>query len=175
MTRLLQIMLAVLVLSGCGASRKTMKSDTETIRETAAVVHAEADTTVTEQATTHTELSKDEEIVTEVTEFDTSRPVDPATGTPPVKRKAKQTRKAATQAQQVTTANTETVGSSTLSAEGTEKENMAIHSEEEARRGLNWWQTALCTIGFIVILAVALRVWINSILTIWERRKTTNK
>lgn len=175
MTRLLQIALVALVLSGCGASRKTMKSDTETVREAAAAVHAEADTTVTEQTTTHAELSKDEEIVTEVTEFDTSLPVDPATGTPPVKRKTKQTRKAATQAQQVTTANTETVGSSTMSADTAEKENTATHSEEEARRGLNWWQTALCAIGLIAILAVALRVWINSILTIWERRKTTNK
>lgn len=171
MTRLLQIALLVLILSGCGASRKTMKSNTETVREEAAAVHAEADTTVTEQTTTHAELSKDEEIVTEVTEFDTSRPVDRATGTPPVKRKTKQVRKAATQAQQVTTANTETVGSSILSVEGTEKENMATHSEEEARRGLNWWQTALCAIGIIVILAGALWLWIHSVTNLWKGRK----
>ncbi|SEA70505.1 hypothetical protein SAMN05444145_105235 [Alistipes timonensis JC136] len=171
MRRATSIVLILLVLSGCGASRKTMKSDTETVREAAAAVHAEADTTVTEQTTTHAELSKDEEIITEVTEFDTSRPVDPATGTPPVKRKTKQVRRAATQAQQVTTANTEAVGSSTMSADAAEKENTATHSEEKARRGLNWWQTALCAIGVIAILAGALWLWIHSVTNLWKGRK----
>lgn len=169
--RLLQIALTALILSGCGASRRAMKSDTETIRETTASVRTETDTTATERTTTLAGLSKDEEIIIEMTEFDTALPVDSVTGTPPVKRKIRQSRKAAAQARQVTTTDAEAVSSSTVSAEGTEKENTDAHSEEESRRGLNWWQTALCATGVVAMLAGVLWIWMHSVTTIWKGRK----
>lgn len=158
MRRAAAVVLMLLVLSGCGASRRTMKSDTDATHKAATAFHIEADTTLTERTTTHSELSNDEQIVTEVIEFDTARPVDPATGTPPVKRKTRQTRKAATKAQQVTTTDTEAAGSSTSSAQTVEEEHAVTHWEEETRRGLNGLQQALCFAGASAI--VGLVIWL---------------
>lgn len=150
------IVVLMLLFLSCGTSRRTMKSDTDSTRKTTLIIQAETDTTVTEQTTTHAELSKEEEIVTEVVEFDTSRPVDPATGTPPVKRKTKQTRKATTEVQQDITTDTEAAGLSTTSIQTTEKEIAVTHSEEKTRKGLNRLQQALCFVGASAIVALVL-------------------
>lgn len=150
------IVVLMLLFLSCGASRRTMKSDTDSTRKTTVIVHAKTDTTVTEQTTTHAELSKEEEIVTEVVEFDTARPVDPATGTPPVKRKTKQTRKATTEVQQDITTGTEAAVLSTTSVQTAEKEIAVAHSEEKTRMGLNRLQQALCFVGASAIVALVL-------------------
>ncbi|WP_418450182.1 hypothetical protein [Alistipes sp.] len=158
MTRVLYVILIGAIFCGCGASRRTMKSQTEATRETADAIHTEADTKITERTATQTDLSKDEEVVTEVVEFDTSRPANPATGTPPVKRTIRQTRRAAIKTQEVATTDTEAAAETTTDIAAAAKEQTTAKAEEHTRRGLNGLQQLLCYTGTAVLVGLLLRL-----------------
>lgn len=158
MKRAVQFVLCLALLSGCGAARRTMKSDTVTTREAEAVAHAELESNTKETTATQTERSRDEEVTTEVVEFDTSRPVDSSTGTPPVKRTIRQTRRTTATARQDVHTDTEVTAKATADAAAAEKEEATVHAEEHTRRGLNGWQQILCYTGAAAILGLV--VWL---------------
>lgn len=135
-----------------------MKSDIQTALETADTLHVEATTEQSGQWSAHTDLTKNDEVTTEVLEFDTSLPVDPTTGTPPVMRKTTQTKRAVTTARQDVAADERGAATLGVDASTATKEQTATATEDKTRKRLNWWQTTLCTIGAAAILALAL--WI---------------
>lgn len=148
------ILLLVLTLSGCGASIRAVKTQTEDIHVQAAEVHTETSATASAASHAATELRKDEEIITEVLEFDTTQPADPATGTPPLRRRTVQTRRAATQARQVATTSCREVAVETTAATAIEKSETKAATDERSRRGMNWMQRIACTLGVISLLAL---------------------
>lgn len=158
MTRLLYIAILAFILAGCGASRRTIKSDIQTAVETVDTLHAETTTERQSQWSTHTEQAKNEEVTTCVTEFDTSLPVNPTTGTPPVLRKTTQTKRAITTARQDVVAEERGAATFGVDASTATKEQTATMTEEKSRKGLNWWQTTLCTIGAAAMLVLVLWV-----------------
>lgn len=156
MKRIAQVVLCLTLLTGCGASRRTMKSDTETNRETAAAAHVEQESNVKEATAMQTEQSRDEEITTVVVEYDTSRPVDSTTGTSPVQRTIRQTRRTTVAARQDARTDTEATAKATVDAATGEKEQTTVQAEEESRRGLNGLQQVLCFVGVTAIVALVL-------------------
>lgn len=151
-----QFALCLVLLSGCGASRRAIKSATEATREVAATTHIEAEALVSQETTMYTDLSEDEEVVTEVVEFDTTQPVDSLTGTPPVKRAIRQTRRTAATARQDVRADTEAVTKATVDTTVAVKEETTNFTQEQSRRGLNGWQQVLCYTGAAAIVALIL-------------------
>jgi len=105
----------------------------------------------------------DEVAAVSIEEFDTARPVDPATGTPPlarrVTREGRRTTAADRTAQTVqTTAATETVTTDTK-ATATTTERLATTE----RRGLSRWQRIalwFLGIGAIAVIGLFIRTWI---------------
>lgn len=158
MKQVAQLVFCLVLLSGCGASRRTMKSDTVTTREAAAAAHAEQESNVKETTATQTEQSRDEEIITVVVEYDTSQPVDSSTGTPPVQRTIRQTRRTTATARQDAHTDTEATTKATADTATGEKEQTTIQAEELTRRGLNGWQQILCYAGAAAILGLV--VWL---------------
>lgn len=125
-------------------------------------VHLDVETT--------TERASDEEVTTTVREYDTDKPTDPATGTPPLKRETTQTRRTADSGRQ-----RQTTGQSTLQHReltGRTTQQQAVQTAMQARsqkqeqadqtirthekRGLNTWQRSLCTLGGLVALGALL-------------------
>lgn len=143
-----------LLLSGCGASRHVLKSNTQAGVEAVETVHGSTGEKATEAVTVKTDIARGEEVVTEVTEYDTALPVDPATGAPPAKKKTIQTKRAATQVQQVVTADRNTSADTFENRESSVKSDTATITEDTSRRGLNWVQGALCLAGIIAILTL---------------------
>ena len=103
------------------------------------------------------------ETVTE--EFDTTQPVDSATGTPPLKsrRTEKRDRKAQSVATETEETHTEQQTGQQLEIQHSAEDSITAQSDVEREKesrtnvkqktGLNWWQTTLCTIGGACILA----------------------
>lgn len=158
MKHIAQLVFCLVLISGCGAARRTMKSDTVTTREAEAVAHAELESNLQETTTTQTEQSRDEEVTTEVVEYDTSQPVDSSTGMPPVQRTIRQTRRTTATARQDARAETEATAKATVDAAAAEKEQTTAQTEEHSRRGLNGWQQLLCYTGAAAILGLV--VWL---------------
>lgn len=150
------VLVALLLLGGCGATRRSVKSDVETVSNTQTDTHTESEEAVTEQTDTTTDLAKDEEVTTEVTEFDTSLPVDPATGTPPVKRRSTQTRRTTTQARQETASEHQSVARQNTDSSADERSEAIVVTETDDRRGMNSVQRTLCTVGIVAIVLLVL-------------------
>lgn len=142
------------LLFGCGASRHVLKSNTQAGVEAVETAHSGTEAKVTEAVTVKTDVAQDEEVVTEITEYDTALPVDPATGTPPTKKKTTQTKRAATQVQQVAAVDRNTSAGTFENRVHSEKSDTATITEDTSRRGLNWAQSALCLAGIIAILTL---------------------
>ena len=68
------------------SASETETSNTESL-EAVGDRHEQTDTETT------TELTSNEEVTTTVREYDTDKPTDPVTGTPPLKRETTQTRR----------------------------------------------------------------------------------
>lgn len=158
MTRIALFVLCLVILSGCGVSRRTMKSDTESNREAAAAAHAEQESSVKETTATQSEQSRDEEITTLVVEYDTSQRVDTLAGMPPVKRTIRQTRRTTATARQNAHTDTEATAKATTDAATGEKEQTTVQAEERTRGGLNGLQQILCYAGAAAILGLV--VWL---------------
>lgn len=146
------------LLFGCGASRHVLKSNTQAGVEAVETAHSGTEAKVTEAVTVKTDVAQDEEVVTEITEYDTALPVDPATGTPPTKKKTTQTKRAATQVRQATTADRNTSAGTFENRESSGKTTTTTVTEDTSKRGLNWVQSALCLAGIFAILSLV--VWV---------------
>lgn len=144
-----------LLLSGCCASRQSTKS-VETVSCDTAVTESTATTTDrAEQTQTAAEQERDEEVITVTTIYDTSQPVDPTTGTPPVKVHATQLRRTTAKARQeakIESLETEMQIADKETIEHAER-NAAV--ETTSRRGMNGTQRLLCTIGLLTVTGIA--------------------
>ena len=82
-----------------------------------------------------------EEVETVTREYDTSRPVDTLTGTPPLRRETTDTILGGGHARQQ------------LRTEGNTSRQEAAETDltTAQRRGLTWWQHALCIAGLLVV------------------------
>lgn len=156
--RLLYIPVILLILVGCGASRRALQSDTQTAAETVTTLHVEATAEQSDRSSTQTDLVQNEEVITEIAEFDTSLPTDPTTGTPPITRKTTQIRRAITAVRQTEQADVQSAQKTIDEKAAVEKSASAAHAEEETRQGMNWMQTTLCSAGIFALLGVILWV-----------------
>lgn len=144
-----------LLLAGCGASRQTMKSTETAVCDMTATEMVETTTDRTELEQTFAEQERNEEVITVTTEYDTSLPVDPTTGTPPVKVRTTQVRRTATKArleEKTESAETETQVSSRETVGHSESEAVV---ETTSRHGMNGVQRILCTFGLLTIVGIA--------------------
>ena len=125
------------------------------------VLHGQTDTsTITEQAS-------GEEVVTTERVYDTDKPVDPATGTPPLKRETTQTRRKADAGWQTQTISQSVDRQLSATGQAAERQVDNIASQESSRhsgdtttqvetverRGLNGLQKTLCIVGALALLA----------------------
>lgn len=146
---------------------REVKTDSIAASSSRDVRHDALDTSTT------TEQVSDEEVVTTVREYDTDKPTDAATGTPPLKREITQSRRKADAGRQTqTTGQTtdqqrETAGQvnkqqtdkTALQENSQQQDNAAAQVETTEKRGLNTWQRVLCTLGGLVILGAL--VWLG--------------
>jgi len=110
---------------------------------------------------TTTELTSDEEVTTTVREYDTEKPPDPVTGTPPLKRETTQTRRKTDAGRQTQTtgqtidehrelsdkSSSREVAKTELQETSRESTRTDTDTETRERRGLNPLQRLLCTFG----------------------------
>lgn len=125
------------------------------------------------------------QVITE--EFDTTHPVDTATGTPPLK--SRRTEKRNRQAQSVAT---ETARSRTeeqterqwerylaeqdsLTAQSNINRETETETDTQQKTGLNWWQTTLCTIGGTCLLALFIWLAIKILKRWWKRSERLSR
>lgn len=151
-----------LLLTGCCASRQTVKSAETSSRDTGTTESTETTTDWTEQTQTAAEQERDEEIITVTTIYDTSQSVDPATGTPPVKAHTTQLRRNTTKARQEAKIESQGTEMQTASKETAEHTERDAAVEKISRRGMNGAQRFLCTIGLLAVAGIAgwlLRRW----------------
>lgn len=144
-----------LLLAGCGASRQAAKSAETIFRDTATVGTAETASGRTEQKRTTAEQERDEAFVIVTTEYDTSRPVDPTTGTPPVKVRTERLQRTATKTRQKAASESEETETKRSGQETTGHTEQTAVFETTNRRGLNGVQRILCTIGLLAIAGIA--------------------
>ena len=156
-----------------------MQSTTESNLEHAADYGEETETSSTESleavgdrheqtdTETTTELSSNEEVTTTVREYDTEKPTDPVTGTPPLKRETTQTRRKTDVGRQTQTTGQTIDEHRELSGESSSHEaaktelqetsgestHIDTNTETRERRGLNPLQRLLCTLGGLVVAA----------------------
>lgn len=116
---------------------------------------------------TTTELRSNEEVTTTVREYDTEKPADPVTGTPPLKRETTQTRRRTDAGRQTRTTGQTIDERRELSGESSSHEAAKTELQETSgestrtdtdaetreRRGLNPLGRLLCTLGGLVIAA----------------------
>lgn len=146
------MLLAVLASAGCGTSRRAVKTQTRSVREQTTGVRIRTAAETSAQTAAATELRQDEEVVTEVVEFDTTLPADPATGTPPVRRKITRTRRAAAEARQSAASESRTVEVEAADSVAGERSAAATATEERSRRGMHAGQYLLCAVGLLALL-----------------------
>lgn len=144
-----------LLLAGCCASRQTAKSVETISRDTATTESTATTTNRTEQTQTAAEQERDEEVITVTTIYDTSKPVDPATGTPPVKAHTTQLRRNTTKARQEVKIESQETEIQTADKETTEHAERDAAVETTSRRGMNGTQRLLCTIGLFTFAGIA--------------------
>lgn len=142
---------------GCGASRHTLKSDIQEKTETAGNTGSSSEENTNEGTSAKTRVSQNKEIITEVTEFDTTQPENPETGTPPVKRKIIRTKRTGIKVQQEAATERQSTANRVENREYSEKTDNTAVVEETGNRGLNRAQSALCLCGIFAILAWVVR------------------
>lgn len=121
-----------------------------------------------QETTRRTEANENDVSETVIEEFDTSLPVDTATGTPPLKsrRTERRDRQAQSVATETARSRTEEQTERQWEVQQAEQDSLTAQrntvrktdSETDARQetGLNWWQTTLCTIGGTCLIALIL-------------------
>lgn len=150
---------ATLSLAGCSVQRSaTTTQQTENRRDTTATAQVAS---VTSQRTEQT-LDTDCVTTTTTDEFDTSQPVDPLTGTPPVKRRTtskqqKKTTAAATVEQAASTTQTQAIAATSSSQSQTA-------TADELERKVGTHALIWCILGALAVAAG---------LVFWKRFKNT--
>lgn len=173
------ILLSALFLESCSSMKKVTlesrqaESKTEQHTELNREIRTDSTTASLSRDVLHdvlndlttTEQVSDEEITTTVREYDTDKPTDTATGTPPLKREITQscrktdagrqmqitgqiTDQQRETAEQVNKKQTDKMDSQENSQQ---QDNAAAQIETTEKRGLNTWQRILCTLGGFVI------------------------
>ena len=143
-----------LLLAGCGASRQTMKSTETAICDMTATETVETTTDRTALEQTSAEQERNEEIITVTTEYDTSLPIDPTTGTPPVKVRTTQVRCNTTKAHQEAKIEIQETEMQIADKETIEHAERNAAVETTNRRGMSGTQRLLCTIGLLAIIGI---------------------
>ena len=144
--RRLILLTLVLGLLGCSASRKVSSStETEITDKTEANVTQKRDKDSSGRTESHmTEDSsetKDKEVVIE--KFDTDKPTDPATGTPPLKERTTIRERQQTQQQTQATTKTETNVHESDSIADRSKYNVELQNQVsdivKTKKAVPWW------------------------------------
>lgn len=142
-----------LLLAGCSTTRKataTIHTVSAETTETQRIKQTERETTQTIARQADTDII----VTTTIDEYDTTQPTDPATGTPPLKRR--ETTTAQTRAKETTTAETtttqrETVAEETKAEVHTDATQKITEETEPAQsRGWLWFK-----IGLVVAFVIA--------------------
>lgn len=179
MKRILILLTISAALTSCGTLRRTATVKTDaTVTERATFEAAASDTTraeiagsLRESVSATSTLSEGETVVTEVYDYDTTKPTDSITGTPPLKRHTRQERRRNVQQRDSTTIDRRADTSGSLesgavvavSAESSLQEELHEDSSaEETPQGGGWLsrlQTVLATVGATaMLLAIAYAV-----------------
>lgn len=144
-----------LLLAGCSASKQATKSSETLFRDMTTTETIDTTTDRTEQELTATEQERDEEVITATTVYDTSQPIDPTTGTPPVKVYTEQIRRTSTKARQEAKIESTSTEMQTTHQTTDEHSERAAIVEATSRRGMNAAHRILCTIGVLTIAGIA--------------------
>lgn len=148
--------LGCLILAfSCSASRQTVKSTEAVSRNTVTAENTETTIDRTVQERTTDEQERDEEVITVITVYDTSQPVDTVTWTPPVKARTMQLRRTATKARQEAKIESEETGMQIANRETNEHSERDAVVETTSRRGMNTAQRILCSVGLFVVAGIA--------------------
>lgn len=183
-----RIVIAISVmLLGCSPVKKMMSAKEQTASKTKQSTFIEreikTDSTVTmsevntryDKFNTETtiERASDEEIVTTMREFDTSKPIDAITGTPPIKREFTRAKRKVDTGRQVETSglvtNDKRQANGQTNKQQTNKTNLQQQNQQQddtsarvntgEKRGLNTMQQLLCTLGGLFIFGAL--VWLG--------------
>lgn len=162
-----RILLLVLSLSmvGCGTTRKNQSSQSLEIVESAEAATTEITQKTEDVVVSVSETNEGEKVTTEVLEYDTSLPVDPETGTPPLKRKTIQTQERQTNIHQEQKAESQTDTTIQQQEESTTISESRTHDEVQTKRGLNFWQSGLICVGIFTLIAILLKLIFKRIKT----------
>ena len=167
--RRLILLTLVLGLLGCSASRKVSSStETEITDKTEANVtqkrnkdfSGRTESRVTEDSSG----TKDKEVIIE--KFDTDKPTDPATGTPPLKERTTIRERQQTQQQTQATAKTETHVHESDSIADRSKYNVKLQNQvSDIVKNEKGCAVVGVIVGFVVVLALRKRLKILRIFT----------
>lgn len=173
MKKLLLIILSV-TLAACSTQRRVVRTDTNVASQTSSTTNVAVDQStatnvqsqIVDASTSTLDLSENEQVVTEVVEYDTSLPADSLTGAHPVKRKTTQTKSRTSQLKENATAQqvsaTDAQFRQELSHRATATVDQSVDVNEKVtgttRKGMTWLQKTLCIIGSGVLLYLA--VWL---------------
>ena len=153
------ILLSALFLPSCSTQKKIQNTRQEQVSNIEQHTRIEQEQHRTVRTDTATELSADEKVVITTREYDTSRPVDKTTGTPPLLRETVQTRERVETAQQTRTEE-QADQTATIAEQNTKTQQETIlQVETKERQGLNGLQKALCTLGALTV--IALLAWLG--------------
>lgn len=157
MRKIILLTLSVLLIS-CGTSRKVIESKSRSTIETEQAVHVEIKEKTEEAVVKTTDLSEGEEIITKVIEFDTTLPISPDTGTPPVARISTQTKQRVTKIQETEASEKQIDTELTEDKKENTLQDAILETQDTSKKGLNWVQMTLCIVGAATILTFALWV-----------------
>lgn len=181
------ILTIALFLGSCSPMRKAMSSrqrvESNSEQQRAVEQQTKTDSTANTSASdsrhtglnmeTTTEQTTDEEVITTVREYDTSKPTDDKTGTPPLKKETTQTRRKADTGkqkqtvEQTTDEQRESAGQvhkeqedkTVLQEQTNQQSNTDTQADTDEKRGLNTLQQILCGLGVLVVVGVL--VWLG--------------
>ncbi len=109
---------------------------------------------------TITEQASDEEVITTEREYDTEKPIDAATGTPPLKRESTQIRRKVDAGRQEQTVQQVADRQRDVTEQTVTQKQEDVTVETTEKRGLNPVQKTLCAIGALAIVAgLAWLIW----------------
>lgn len=169
MKRLLIIIISLAALQCSPLKRNTsgtIEQDTVGSEQSAqqATVHAELQGSITtsETTTTEQETREQEETVHEI--FDTSKPIDPTTGTPPLQERITKNARRDESARQDTQTESQSESARIVDSTATVDQSRgaetrtAVTVSHKEKKGLNWWQQTLCITGLMAALFGAFKI-----------------
>lgn len=165
-----------LLLASCAVQKHTtretqLEGQTTEVSQTSVVQTTEAASTtqIAETISSSTDLAEDEQVTTEVIEYDTTQPTDSTTGTPPIKSRTTQTRNRTAYSNGTTQAQRqEAIESQSRQEVAVQQTQVAdtqvtadVQVSDTTKRGLSWWQKTLCIVGIAALSYLAIRLFIK--------------